>query len=40
MELHFIFWDKEPVPLASHTSKEKPEVIEKFVIGVRGRKWS
>lgn len=23
-----------------HTSKEKPEVIEKFFIGVRGRKWS
>lgn len=23
-----------------HTSKEKPEVIEKFFIGVRGRRWS
>lgn len=23
-----------------HTAKEKPEVIEKFFIGVRGQKWS
>lgn len=23
-----------------HTSKAKPEVIEKFFIGVRGRRWS
>ena len=23
-----------------HTSKAKPEVIEKYFIGVRGRKWS